>query len=173
MGVTALFGASFAAFFQFAPILAERRGVPAGLLYTVYGFSIITVRLVGGRWLDRANIGRVLALAALLIGAGLTINAVATTLGWLSLAALLSASGSGLFHPVLLAHHARLLPGTPGRASAAFYVGFDLGIGVGSWLLGIVLEIGGLTGLYAIAATIALAVPLLIRPLARQARLSC
>jgi MFS family permease len=167
MGATALFGASFAAFFQFAPILAERRGVPAGLLYTIYGFGIITVRLVGGRWLDRAEIGQVLGLAALLIGAGLAINALATTLGWLSLAALLSATGSGLFHPALLAHHARLLPGMPGRASAVFYLGFDLGMGVGSWLLGIVLQVDGLSGLYASAAAIALAVLLLIPALAR------
>src|SRR5439155_414252 len=42
MLLAGLFGAGFAAFFQFAPILAERRGtVSAGLLYSVYGVGII------------------------------------------------------------------------------------------------------------------------------------
>jgi predicted MFS family arabinose efflux permease len=170
MLATTLFGAGFAAFFLFAPILAERRGVPVGLLYTVYGVGIITVRFVGGRWLDRVAIGRLLTLAALLIASGLGIDAVATTNAWLALAALVTAAGNGLFHPALLAHHARLLPGMPGRASAAFYVGFDLGVGAGSWLLGAMLQLGGLSGLYATGAIAALAALLLVPALARQAR---
>src|SRR5687768_9486878 len=37
MTMASLFGAGFAAFFLFAPILSERRDVSPGLLYTVYG----------------------------------------------------------------------------------------------------------------------------------------
>jgi predicted MFS family arabinose efflux permease len=168
MLATALLGASFAAFFQFAPVLAERRGVAPGILYTVYGSGIIVARLAGGRWLDRVDVGRVLALAVPLIACGLAIDAVAWSVAWLGLAALLVAIGSGLFHPALLAHHARLLPGRPGRASAAFYVGFDLGIGVGSWLLGAALQLGGVAGLYAAGALAALGALLLAPALARQ-----
>lgn len=94
--------------------------------------------------------------------AGLGLAAVAATPTWLGLAALFVACGGGLFHPVLIAHHARLLPGAPGQATAGFYLGFDFGIGLGSWLLGFVLEIGGLTWLYAGAALSVLAtVPLM------------
>src|SRR5262245_28141643 len=46
MLTAALLGAAFAAFFQFVPILAERRAtVPVGALYTVYGVGIIATRL--------------------------------------------------------------------------------------------------------------------------------
>jgi predicted MFS family arabinose efflux permease len=162
MAMAGLFGAGFAAFFLFAPILSERRDVPPGLLYTVYGVGIIATRVVGSRWLDRAGTERTLLLSATVLGSGLVVVAVATTPLWLGLASLLVAIGSGLFHPVLIAHHARLLPGAPGQASAGFYLGFDLGIGLGSWLLGVVLDLAGLVWLFLTAALlVALTVPLL------------
>ena len=162
MAMASLFGAGFAAFFLFAPILGERRGVPPGLLYTVYGIGIIATRIVGSRWLDRVGTGQTLLLSAVLKGSGLALAAFAGTPFWLGLASLLIASGSGLFHPVLIAHHARLLPDEPGQATAGFYLGFDLGIGLGSWLLGVVLDLAGLTWLFLVATLlIAATVPLL------------
>jgi predicted MFS family arabinose efflux permease len=59
MLAAALLGAGFAAFFQFAPILAERRAVSPGLLYATYGAAIIATRLVGSRLLDRFTVSRV------------------------------------------------------------------------------------------------------------------
>jgi predicted MFS family arabinose efflux permease len=159
MLIAALLGAAFAAFFQFAPILAERRGtVPVGRLYTLYGVGIIATRLIGGRLLDRLRVGPVLVLSATLIALGLGAVAATADPVWLTVAPLVIAAGSGLFHPALIAHHAALLPEAPGRATAAFYVGFDLGIGGGSWLLGLALEIAGLSGLYWTAAALAAAV---------------
>jgi len=163
-----LFGAGFAAFFQFAPILAERRGVNAGLLYTVYGASIIATRVVSGSWLDRAGLRRVLVVSALLMATGLALAAVGAEPVLLSVAATVIACGGGMFHPALIAHHAALLPQAPGRASAAFYVGFDLGIGLGSWLLGFALQLGGLVALYALAALLTLATLPLTPRLAQQ-----
>jgi len=191
MLATGLLGGGFAAFFQFAPILAERRAVPAGLLYTTYGAAIIATRLLGGRLLDRWPVGRVVVLGAVLMTAGHAVIAATSGglggdaigglglsgaggvglsggaagglgrglgLGLLLVAAALVAISGGLFHPALIAHHAALLPGAPGRASAAFYVAFDLGIGLGSWLLGVALQVAGLPGLYWTAAALAVAV---------------
>jgi len=156
-----VFGAGFAAFFLFAPILSERRGMPSGLPYTVYGISIIVTRVVGSRWLDRVGTGATLALAATLIVAGLLVAGFASTPLWLGVASVLAAAGGGLFHPALIVHHARLLPGAPGQSTAAFYLGFDLGIGLGSWLFGAVLDLAGLTWLYITgAALIVLTLPL-------------
>ena len=163
-----LFGAGFAAFFLYAPILSERRGVPPGLLYTVYGGGIILMRLVGGRWLDRVGTGPTLLVSAGLLVAGFGLAAVAATSAGLGVAAFILACGSGLFHPVLIAHHARLLPGAPGRATAGFYLGFDLGIGLGGWLLGFILDAGGLTWLYGTALLLILATVPLAPVLARQ-----
>jgi predicted MFS family arabinose efflux permease len=158
MLTAALLGAGFAAFFQFAPILAERRAVSSGLLYTIYGAAIIATRLVGGRLLDRFDVGRVVTLAAVLMVLGLALIAASTSLGALALAAALIAVSGGLFHPALIARHADLLPLAPGRASAAFYMAFDLGIGLGSWLFGVALQLAGLAGLYWTAAVLAAAV---------------
>jgi predicted MFS family arabinose efflux permease len=157
MLLTGLFGAGFAAFFQFAPILAERRGtIDAGALYTIYSVGIILCRLLGGAWIDRAGLRRVLILAAALMCCGLALAALAESPILLGCSALLVAAGGGLFHPALLAHHAALLPAEPGRASAACYVGMDLGIGLGSWLFGVALQIGGLAGLYGTATLLVL-----------------
>lgn len=167
MLMTSLFGMGFAAFFLFAPILSERRDVSAGLLYTVYGIGIILTRFTGGRWIDRAGTLRTVALASGILGGGLVLAAVATSPLWLGLASFLVAAGGGLFHPALIAHHSRLLPDAPGRASAGFYLGFDLGIGLGSWVLGVVLEYAGIGWLYGVAALlIVLTVPLL--PILRE-----
>jgi predicted MFS family arabinose efflux permease len=162
-----LLGAGFAAFFQFAPILAERRAFEPGRLFAVYGAAIIATRLVGGRLLDRLAVGQVVALAAGLMALGHATIATTAGLAPLLPAAALVAISGGLFHPALIAHHAALLPAAPGRASAAFYVAFDLGIGLGSWLFGLALQLAGLAGLYWTAAALAAAVvplaPLLSR----------
>jgi predicted MFS family arabinose efflux permease len=170
MAAAGLLGMGFAAFFQFAPILTERRGaLDAGWLYTAYGVGLIAARFGGGGLVDRLGVARVLAVTAALMAAGLAIFAVAASPAPLIAATLLVAA-SGLFHPALIAHHAALLPATPGRAAAAFYVGFDLGIGLGSWLLGAALAAAGLPGLYAAGALAALAVLPLVPAIGRQAR---
>lgn len=219
-------GAGFAAFFQFAPLLVERRPVIAiGALYTVYGAGIILARVLGGRLIDRLGVRRSVALAAALMALGLALialtaygpllptapgDALDATYGrsalrpsdlaiprptqiiaeagstiaygsgaprpsdlgmppWLpiALATLLIAAGSGIFHPALIAHHAALWPEAPGRATAAFYVGFDLGIGLGSWLFGLALQLGGLAALYGLAALL-VALTLLLVPRLRS-----
>jgi predicted MFS family arabinose efflux permease len=167
MLATGLLGAGFAAFFQFAPILGERRGVSSGVLYTVYGAAIIGTRLLGGRLLDRPDVSRVVGLAAVIMLLAQIALAVGGSLELLLLGAAGIAISGGLFHPALIARHAALLPEAPGRASAAFYVAFDLGIGLGSWLLGFALQLGGVAGLYWTAAGLAGAA-LLVSPALRE-----
>jgi MFS family permease len=170
MFVSVCFGLGFGAFLQFIPLLVERRGVfSAGLLYTCYGAGIIATRVLSQRWLGQAGTGRVLLVASILLSVGLGWTAFADTIGALAAASLLIAAGCGLLHPTLIALHALLLPQAPGRTTATFYLGFDLGIGAGSWLLGGVLQYAGLTALYTTAALVVLAglavVPALLRSL--------
>jgi predicted MFS family arabinose efflux permease len=169
MLVTGLLGAGFAAFFQFAPILADRRGVATGLLYTSYGVVIIVTRLFGTRFVDCVPARVIVAVAAVLMAAAYALIASGPPFGLLLAGIGLVGASGGLFHPVLLAHHAALLPGTPGRASAAFYIAFDLGIGVGSWLFGIMLQVAGVSGMYWLAAASAVvALPLALRLASRS-----
>jgi MFS family permease len=168
MGAAALFGAGFGAYFQFFAILLERRALPAAGIYATYGISIILTRLLFGRYLDRIGFGRVLAIAAGLMGAGLIVAANGDTLPLLMVAAALIATGGGFFHPMLIAHHVALLPTRPGWAVACFYFGFDLGIGIGAWILGAVLDHWGLAALFYTAAGLTVLTLPLIPVLARQ-----
>ncbi len=168
MGAAALFGAGFGAYFQFFALLLERRAIAAAPIYATYGISIIITRLLFGRYLGRIGFGRVLAIAALLMALGLMVAATGYTLPLLIVAAALIATGGGFFHPMLIAHHVTVLPGRPGWAVACFYFGFDLGIGVGAWVLGAVLDGWGLAALFYTAAALTLFTLPLIPQLVRQ-----
>ncbi|MCB0063622.1 MAG: MFS transporter [Caldilineaceae bacterium] len=168
MGVAALFGAGFGAYFQFFAVLLERRAIAAAPVYATYGISIIITRLLFGRYLDRIGFTRVLLIAALTMTVGLCVAAVGTSLPMLVIAAALIAAGGGFFHPMLIAHHVAMLPGRPGWAVACFYFGFDAGIGIGAWLLGAVLDLWDLHALFFAAALLTLATLPLLPRLARQ-----
>jgi MFS family permease len=156
MATTALFGVGFGAYFQYLPLLAEKRGIDQlGWAYTVYGVAIIITRLTTGRLLDLPDRRRVLLPAALVMATGLLGFALADSLWMLLVAAALTASGGGVFHPALIAIHVDSIEAR-GKATAAFYLAFDLGIGVGAWLLAPILEYAGIGAMYAVAAAVTL-----------------
>lgn len=156
MLTTALFGVSFGALFAFLPLLAERRELSStGAAYAVYGVSIIATRILTGRLLDRPNRGQVLLPALIINATGLAGLAVAVDMPLLAGSAALMGVGSGICHPALIAICVDRMPSAQrGRATAGFYLAFDLGIGLGSWLLGLVLDGVGLSGLYFAAALV-------------------
>ncbi|MCA9981684.1 MAG: MFS transporter, partial [Anaerolineales bacterium] len=152
-----LFGLGFGAFFQFLPLLTERRGLgSAGLLYTIYGLSIIGTRLLTGRWLDQWPPSRWLMLGFAFLSAGLALLASGQMFAWLALGVALIAFGSGVLHPLLITLHVQPVAAQErGRAGAVFYLGFDLGIGLGLWLLSPIIARFGLTGLFVTTAVVA------------------
>ena len=156
---TALFGVSFGALFAFLPLLAERRELASvGAAYGVYGVSIIATRVLTGRLLDRPDRSQVLLPALLVNAGGLAGFAAASTMPQLLASAVLMGVGSGITHPALISICVDRMPDTRrGRATASFYLAFDLGIGLGSWLLGLVLGAVGLTWLYLTASLVSIA----------------
>jgi predicted MFS family arabinose efflux permease len=165
MLLAGLFGAGFGAFFQYAPLLADRRGViAADTLYQAYGVGIILMRLISRTIQDRWPLRRILVVAASMKVIGLLLLGLSLHPWLLIAAAMIIAGGSGVFHPALLAYHAASWPEAPGRATAASYIGFDLGIGGGSFAVGVALQYAGIPGLYLLAAAItALVIPLTLR----------
>ncbi len=164
MLITCIFGLSWGSFLQFLPLLVERRELgSAGLVYTVYGISIILSRLTVGRRLDSIDRNKVLVLSTLMMVAGMGLFAVATMQLELFVAAALVAYGSGIIHPALIAIHVeRSAPEARGHAIAVFYLGFDLGIGMGAWILGLVLQGYGFVGLYGVAAVAGIVVAVML-----------
>lgn len=156
MLTTALFGVSFGALFAFLPLLADRRELASvGAAYAVYGISIIATRILTGRLLDRVNRGQLLLPALIVNAVGLAGLAASAGMPLLMGSAALMGIGSGISHPALIAICVDRMPSAQrGRATAGFYLAFDLGIGVGSWILGLVLNAAGLTGLYVAAALV-------------------
>ena len=152
--IAALFGIGYGAFIQFLPLLVERRHLgTSGIAFAVYGVSIILTRLVTGKLLDRADRRPVMAVAILILAAGLAGFAFANAPVWIWVSAALTAFASGILHPILIATHVNLLSDREtGRAIGTFYIGFDLGIGLGAWILAPALQRLGLTSLYLLAA---------------------
>jgi MFS family permease len=163
--IAALFGIGYGAFIQFLPLLAEKRPLgPSGTAFAVYGVSIILTRLTTGKWLDRSDRRPIMAAAIIVLATGLAGFALANAPIWLWVAAALTALSSGILHPALIATHVNLLPDSEtGRATGTFYIGFDLGIGLGAWILSPALQWLGLTSLYLLAA-LAVAAGLLLLP---------
>jgi MFS family permease len=149
-----LLGVGFGAWLQYLPLLTERRQVePSGILYAVYGIAIIATRMTTGPLLDGGRAWVFLSGGFGLLGGGLLIFAFTQSLPSYILATVFVAAGGGILHPLLMAQHVEYMPMVQrGRAVATFYLGFDLGNGIGAWLLGLVLQVWGLTPLFALAA---------------------
>lgn len=148
-----LMGVGFGVWLQFLPLLALRRGVePAGLLYAVYGIAIILTRLATGPWQDRGRDRTLFVLGFASFSLGLGCFAFTASLPAYLLATALVAAGGGILHPLLMALHVRIMPpALRGRAVSTFYLGFDLGNGMGVWVLGFALQWWGLTALFGLA----------------------
>jgi predicted MFS family arabinose efflux permease len=157
--LTALLGVAFGAWLSYLPLLGERRDVePVGLLYGCYGVAIIVTRLVTSRWQDRSHPKAMLMTGFAATMTGLILLAFTQSLATYILATMLVAAGGGILHPLLMAEHVERMPVTMrGRAISTFYLAFDLGNGLGVWVLGFALEWWGLTALFAGAAGAALA----------------
>jgi len=167
-----LLGMGYCAFFQFFTLLADRRGVqPAGMLFTAYGIAIIIARLTLGRYIDRVSFRAMMLGSMVVTILGLLLAAFGNTAPMLIAAAACIGSAGGLFHPALIAHHVMVLPTQQGRATASAFFGFDISVGIGAWLLGIVLDIGGLTAMYLVAAGIVSLSAFIIPSLVRQRQL--
>ena len=156
MLTTLLLGVGFGAYLSYVPILAERRAITSlGWVYTVYGIAIIATRMLTGTLLDRPDRRDVLWPSAVMMAAGMLCFAYATDVWGLCVAAVLTASSGGVWHPALIAIHVDSIA-QRGRATAAFYLAFDLGIGMGTWMLAAALQYAGIGAVFAMAAAITL-----------------
>jgi MFS family permease len=153
-----LFGIGFGAFLQFLPLIAERRAIgSAGFGYAVYGVSIVSTRVLTGRWQDGSYRNRLLQLAFPVLSAGLCLLAIARSLAIVGVAAFVLAIAAGILHPGIIATHVERMPDDErGRAVGNCYLAFDLGIGFGPWLLTPSLSYLGLSGLFFTAAAFSL-----------------
>jgi MFS family permease len=148
----------YGALMAFLPLLtAERRVASVGPFFTLIAAGLLVIRTTAGQLSDRFGRPVVVAPALAVVAAALLIVAVGHSPWAIYGAGLLFGLGFGSAQPVLMAWTTDLVPaGDRGRALAAYYAAWELGIGGGQILLGLLFPLGGFVGLFATAAAIAL-----------------
>lgn len=139
---------------SFLPLMAVSRGI-AGyeVFFTVYALALIAVRAAGGSLSDRLGRAAVVIPGMVVVAGGMVLVATATSLTGLLVAAILYGLGFGAVNPSLMALTVdRCGLDNRGAAMATFSGSFDLGIGVGSVLLGFVLQLSDFGTMYLAAA---------------------
>lgn len=124
-----------------------------GIYFTIYALVLMVVRPVSGAISDRQGPAPVVVPGLIFISLAMLALAWAQNLWWFVLAAVLNGLGFGATQPTLQALTINLAPPTRrGAANATFFSAFDLGIGAGAILLGVVSQFVGFSHMYLIAA---------------------
>jgi MFS family permease len=147
MGYEVLFTLAYSLFTTFPPVFAAAKGIPVAdlaLYYPIYGGTLVVVRALAGRFLDRAPREPVIAAGASIAIVGLAVSAVAETIAVLTLGAALYAVAASFTSPTTMALAIdRADPRRMGAAMATYSLGFQLAIGAGAALWGVVIDAFG------------------------------
>jgi MFS family permease len=136
---------SYGAVVSFIALYAEERQVQnIGLFFTVYAIALLVSRPYFGRLADqKGNSFAVIPGIAAILGA-MVILYFAHSLSIFLFAGFIYGLGFGAVQPSLQAMAVRNVePSRRGAANATFFLGFDLGIGIGSILWGMVAQVAG------------------------------
>lgn len=150
---------TYGAIVSFLPLFAREQGIAnPGVFFTVFAITLILVRVLAGKISDIRGRKFVIVPGMVLITLGLWVLSNADSLLYFLAAALLYGLGFGSVHPALIALLVDRV-GERGRGAAmgTFTAAFDLGIGAGSIVLGIVLQFSGFKEMYLLSALIVLA----------------
>ena len=143
---------------SFLSLFAQKQGIAnPGIFFTVFAVTLILVRALAGKLSDIKGRKFVIIPGMVLIAAGLGVLSTASALDSFLVAALLYGLGFGLVHPSLMALLVdRVSEKGRGAAMGTFTAAFDLGIGTGSILLGLVLQYFGFQVMYTLSGLIVL-----------------
>jgi predicted MFS family arabinose efflux permease len=152
--IVLLFTFVYGAVQSFIILYAEQREIGrAGLFFTAFAAAVLVSRLFGGRFADRYGRWAVV-LPALAVGiASLLVLARADNLPLLLLTGALWGLSFGAVHPALTALAIDLVPPERrGAGMATFTSAFELGIGSGSILMGLVAAAAGYSTMFLVCA---------------------
>jgi len=153
-----IFGLTYGGLMSFITLYAREYEVGSpGIFFTVFAIGIAFSRLASGRIFDQRG-PVMLMLTGLLSGAAgfLVLGLLASFEGFM-LAAVLIGICLGVVMPTLQTMANNVVePQRRGAANATFITAFDIGIGGGSMLLGIIAEMTSLKGMYLLSSVILL-----------------
>lgn len=136
---------------SFLPLFAESIRVNAGTFFLIYAITLTVTRPIAGKLSDRYGEPVVLVPAVVLMILSLIVLSLAGGLGAVVATAILYGVGFGSVQPILQAATIRLAPQhRKGVANASFFTAFDLGIGLGTVILGYVSQYLGYRWLFGV-----------------------
>lgn len=176
MAIELLFSLPFTLFLVFPPVFATLRGIPIEALtiyYPLYGGTLVVIRAISGRFLDRVGRTTVITAGAALAVAGLALAAIAESVTLLTAGGILYAAAAAFTSPTTMALAIdRAHPRRLGAAMATYTLGFQLAIGAGATLWGVVIDLFGYPAPYLVAIAVEVALLAWLRVLASGRRWS-
>lgn len=143
---------------SFLPLLAYKNDINPGVFFSVYAVFLVVSRPIGGKLSDVAGRNAAIFPGTLAIAASLALLAFAGDWPHFLVSAALYGIGFSFVNPSLMAITAdRAAPEARGAAMGTFSAAFDLGIGVGAIMFGLILEKTSFQVLYLTSAGIAVA----------------
>lgn len=137
----------------FLPLFAASIQINAGTFFLVYAVALTLTRPIAGRLADRYNEGLIIIPSMILAIIALLILSLSNGLPGIIVSAILYGIGFGSAQPTLQAATLDLVsPAKKGMANALFFTAIDLGIGLGSILLGVISQFFGFSALFAACA---------------------
>lgn len=153
---------AYGAVTTFLPLFAVTIDVNPGVYFLVYALSLTLARPLAGALSDRHGEATVIIPGTALIIGALVVLSTATGIGGVIAAAVLYGIGFGSAQPALQAAILSMVPKERfGVANASFFTAFDLGIALGSTLLGWVADWLGYRALFT-AGGVSLAISLAV-----------
>ncbi len=153
-------------FLVYPPVLAANHGIPIAdlaIYYPVYGLTLVVVRAMTGRVIDRLPRLMLIAGGALVAIVALLIASFATSIMMLCIAGALYAAAAGFSSPAMMA---AVIDRTPqdrlGAAMATYTLGFQFGSGIGAALWGFVIARSGFAPAFIAGAAIQVALLVLL-----------
>ena len=149
---------TYGAVVSFIALYGAQRGiVNIGIFFTVYALVLTLIRPVAGILVDRRGFNVVVIPGIICIGAAMLVLSQAQTLPMFLLAGVIYGVGFGSVQPGMQALAVRNVPpNRRGAANATFFSSFDLGIGIGATLWGVVSKLTDYSQMYLLASIPAL-----------------
>lgn len=152
----------FAGIFSFITLYGDQLGVEnSGLFFLVYAAGVSILRPIAGKLMDKRGPSLLMLVSFITTTAGLFLLAESVNANWFLMAAFVIGLGNGVIMPTIQTMIINMVSmDRRGTANATFFSAIDLGIGLGSVILGYLAEWTSISTMYFICAIINL-VPML------------
>jgi MFS family permease len=149
-----ILGVVFGGVTSFITLFGDERGIDnVGWFFFLYAISSFLVRPISGKIFDKKGHIYVFIPGALSATAGVLFLSYTNSILLLATAAIFYGIGTGAIQPSLQAWiNNRVAPNRRGAANSTFFTAFDLGIGIGSMMLGSIARIYNYSTMYRFSA---------------------